>query len=153
MVGLRRRHVIASSSPGASQSLSATATINPEDHANRALLLTGDGSTAQTYTLPLATGSGNKYTFYVQTVNTGTYAINAAGSDLYIGTAQGTDGNDATGTSYVAVAGDSRTVYTIGTVTQGEVGSWVEFLDVASAVWSTRGFLAMSDNTPVTPFT
>ena len=153
MVGLRRRHVIASSSPGAAQSISATTTLNPEDHANRTLLLTSDGSTAQVLTLPLATGSGNKYSFYVQTINTGLYAITAAGSDNFIGTAQGTDGNDATGTSYVAVVGDTRTVFTIGATTSGEVGSWVEFVDVASAAWSVRAFLAMSDNTPVTPFT
>ncbi len=153
MVGLRRRHIVAALDPSAALAISATVTLTAERHANRPLLLTGDGSTAQTYTLPLATGSGNKYTFYVQTINTGLYAINAAGSDLYIGTAQGTDGNDATGTSFVAVSGDSRTVFTIGATTSGEVGSWVEFLDVASAVWSTRAFLAMSDNTPVTPFT
>jgi len=153
MVGLRRRHVIASSSPGAAQSLSATATLNPEAHANRALLLTGDGSTAQTYTLPLATGSGNKYSFYVQTINTGTYVINCAGSDEYIGTAQGTDGNDTTGVSYVAVAGDDRVTFTFGATVSGEVGSWVEMLDMASALWSVRAFLAQSSNDPVTPFT
>lgn len=152
MVGLRRRHVIASSSPGASQSLSATATLNASDHANRPLLLTGDGSTAQTYTLPVATGSGDKYMFYVQTINTGTYIIVNAGSSEFHGTAQGTDGNDATGTSYVAVAGDDRTTFTFGTTTAGEVGSWVEFYDVAADVYLTRAFLAMSDNTPVTPF-
>ena len=153
MVGLRRRHVIASSSPGAAQALSATATLNSADHANRPLLLTGDGTTAQTYTMPEATGSGDKYLFYVQTINTGTYAIVAEGAGEYIGTAQATDGNDATGASYVAVDGDNRTTFTIGTVTQGEVGSWVEFYDVAADVWLTRAFLSMSDNTPVTPFT
>ncbi len=153
MVGLRRRHVIASSSPGAAQALSATATLNPEAHANRPLQLTGDGSTAQTYTLPAATGTGNTYIFYVQTTNSGTYVINAAGSDEFDGSAQSTDGNLQDGAAFIAATGSNFSTFTFGNTTRGELGSWVEFYDIAAAVWLVRAHMVASDNTPVTPFT
>ena len=124
MVGLRRRHLIAAANPGAAASVSASATLNASDHANRPIKLTGDGSTLQAYTLPLATGSGNTYTFYVQTTNTGTYTITAAGSDEFNGTISGTDSDgEAEGPGWPALAADNFSVVTLGDVTRGELGS------------------------------
>ena len=153
MVGLRRRHLIAANQPDAAFDISATATLNAERHANRPLMLTGDGSTLQTYTLPLATGSGNTYSFYVRTTNTGTYIINAAGSDEFDGSAQSTDGNLQDGAAFIAATGSDFSTFTLGNTTRGELGSWVEFKDVASAVWLVKAHMVASDNTPVTPFT
>ncbi|KKL04896.1 hypothetical protein LCGC14_2611480 [marine sediment metagenome] len=153
MVGLRRRHLVAALNPAAALDISATATLTAERHANRPLMLTGDGSTAQTYTLPLATGSGNTYTFYVRTTNTGTYVVAAAGSDEFDGSTTGTDGNSDVGSGWPAATGSNFTTFTFGITTQGELGSWVEFKDVASAVWLVRGTMVQSDNSPVTQFT
>ena len=153
MVGLRRRHLIAANQPDAFLAISATATLNPEAHANRKLLLTGDGTTLQTYTLPLATGSGNKYKFHIQTTNTGTYVVNAGGSDTYIGNLQGGDESDEnTSPGWLALDGDNFTVFTTGTVAQGEIGSWFEMTDTVSAVWFVHGILVQSGNSEVTPF-
>ncbi|KKM68868.1 hypothetical protein LCGC14_1456610 [marine sediment metagenome] len=153
MVGLRKRHLVNALNPAAQFDLSATAVLNAGIHANRNLMLTGDGSTAQTYTLPLATGSGNTYTFYVRTTNSGTYVINAAGSDEFDGSAQSCDGNDATGASYIAATGSNFTVFTFGDTTRGELGTWIQFKDVASAVWLVNALMTVSSNSTATPFT
>ena len=154
MVGLRRRHLVAALQPDASISVSATATLTAERHANRPILLTGDGSTLQAYTLPLATGSGNQYTFYVQTTNTGTYTINAAGSDEFNGTITGTDSDGETeGPGWPALAADNFSVVTVGDVTRGELGSWVRFYDVASGVYIVSGIHVQSAGSEATPFT
>ena len=82
MVGLRRRHLIAQLDPiGRTVTLEATTTLNAEAHANRILLMNAAGS-ALTFTLPLATGSGNVYRFEVSVINTSNYIIVASGSDI-----------------------------------------------------------------------
>ena len=152
MVGLRRRHLVAKLQPDASLALSATATLGPERHANRILLLTGDGSTLQTYTLPAATGSGNYYEFHVQTTNSGNYVIAAAGSDEFNGAATGFDsGAVEDSPNWNALAGDNFATFTFGNTNQGELMSWVKFTDVVSGVWSVQGLLVQS-GTEATPF-
>ena len=152
MVGLRRRHLIAQS-PKGDQALSATATLNPSDHANRWINLGGDGSTLQTYTLPAATGSGDVYKFRVTITNTGTYTINCAGSDEFAGTITGTDesGEDE-GQGWLALPGDNFVQITTGTVAQGQIGSFIEVHDGVAATWSASGFVAQSGGSEVTPF-
>ena len=154
MVGLRRRHVIASSSPGAAVTLSATATLNPSDHANRNILLTGDGSTAQTYTLPAATGTGNTYRFYVQTTNSGLYAITAPGTDEMNGIAYQSDGNSDinAGSTWPALAGDDFQTISLGG-DLAELGSWAECVDIASGVYLVHARCVGSNTTPATVWT
>ena len=153
MVGLRRRHLVAQLQPDASLALSATATLNAEAHANRTLLLTGDGSTLQTYTLPAASGSGNKYKFLIQTTNTGTYVVGVNGTDEMNGNVIGGDDSDEdTCPGWVALAADNFTTFTTGTVAQGELGSWFEFIDDVSGVWFVHGIIVQSGNSEVTPF-
>ncbi len=154
MVGLRRRHLVAAANPGAAASLSATATLNASDHANRTLLLTGDGSTAQTYTLPLATGSGNLYTFYVQTDNSGTYIITLSGSDELNGICYQSDGNSDVnaGSTWPALAGDDFSTITLGN-DLAELGSTITFKDVASGVYLIHGAMVGSNTTPATMIT
>ncbi len=153
MVGLRRRHLVAQLNPAASLAVLATATLTAETHANRTLLLQSNGNTAQTYTLPLATGSGNKYKFFVQETNTSSYVISVSGSDEMNGNLQGGDDSDEdTSPGWLALAADNFTTFTTGSVIQGELGSWFEFTDVASGVWFVHGILVQSGNSEVTPF-
>ncbi len=154
MVGLRKRHLIAALQPDASQSLSATATLNAEAHANRPLYLTGDGSTLQAYTLPTATGSGNTYTFYVQTTNSGTYTITAPGTSELDGLAWQSDGNlnVAAASSWPALAGDNFKTLTLGD-DLAELGSWATFKDIATDVYLVHAALVGSNNSPAEVFT
>ena len=152
MVGLRRRHVVSNNNPGASIGLSATATLNPTDHANRPILLTG--TDAQTYTLPAASGSGNKYTFYVLETNSNLFAITAPGTDEHAGLAWQSDGNldVAAASSWSALVGDDYQTISIGG-DLAELGSWVECVDVAAGLYITHGILVGSNNTPATVWT
>ncbi len=155
MVGLRRRHLVAAADPAAGVfAISATATLNPTDHANKKLLLTGDGSTAQTYTLPAATGSGNKYTFYVQTDNSGTYVLNLSGTDELNGICYQSDGNSDVnaGSTWPALAGDDFSTITLGN-DLAELGSWIEFVDITSGVYLIHGAMVCSNTTPATMIT
>lgn len=152
MVGLRRRHLVAALDPNSAVTLSATATLNSTDHANRELYLSG--TTAQTYTLPLATGSGDTYKFHVITTNeSNLFAINAAGSDEFNGMIMATDADGETeGPGWPALAADNFSVVTVGDTTRGLLGSWVRFRDVASGVYFVDGLVAAS-GTEATPFT
>ena len=154
MVGLRRRHLVNQLNPAANFDIDVTQTLNAETHANRRLNLTGDGTTLQTYTMPEAIGSGNKYKFFVRTTNTGTYVINTEGAGTYIGNLQGGDSSDEdTSPGWLAQDGDNFSVFTCGDVTRGEIGSWFEMTDVAADIWFVHGIVVQSGNSEVTPFT
>jgi len=156
MVGLRRRHLIAAADPaGRTVTLPGTITLNPEAHANRKLLLGGDGSTLETYTLPAATGTGNLYEFEVSVTNTGTYVIQCAvAADEMNGMVVSSDGTgDASLQAFDALAGGNMDTYTVGNVTRGELGSWVHMTDVGTNLFMVHGLNVCSDATPVTPFT
>lgn len=156
MVGLRRRHVVAALNPLAQDfDVSATQTINPTAHANKRLIL-NVAATAVTLTLPAATGTGNIYKFYVQLLNTSTYVIQAgASADEFVGIVVGGDADTAPAVSlhYDAAIGDNFDTYTFGDVTRGIAGSWVEFHDIATNVWSVKGANIQSGGAEATPFT
>lgn len=134
-----------------------TLTVTAALHANRTILLSL--ATGFTSTLPLATGTGNKYRFIVNIIPTtsSTYVINAAGSDVIKGSLPLTK----LATVYdTANTGETFTLATAVTVTIGgtnspkggaSIGDWVEFEDVATAVWQIQGFLTVA-TTPTTPF-
>ena len=155
MVGLRRRHVVARSNPGSGVTIAATVTLNPTDHANKRLIL-NVAATAVTLTLPTATGTGNIYKFYVQLLNTSTYVIQAGtAADEFVGIVVGGDADTAPAVSlhYDAAIGDNFDTYTFGDVTRGIAGSWVEFHDIATNVWSVKGANIQSGGAEATPFT
>lgn len=156
MVGLRRRHLVAALQPDAQDfDVSTTQTLNPTDHANKRLIL-NVAATAVTLTLPNAIGTGNIYKFYVQLLNTSTYVIQAGtAADEFVGIVVGGDADAAPATSlhYDAAIGDDFDTYTIGDVTRGIAGSWVEFHDVATNVWSVKGSCIQSGGSEATPFT
>ena len=153
MVGLRKRHIVAAVQPSATTQISATATLNFQDHAGRTNKLTGDGSTLVTLSLPAATGSNSRYKFFVETTNTGTYTVNCAGSDEFVGAIMGTDeSGEAEGSGWLALPADNFVQITVGTVAQGALGSWFEVHDIASAVWLAYGIIAQSGGSEATPF-
>lgn len=134
--------------------LIATAPLTAAAHANRPLLLGAAGS-AQTYTLPAATGSGNVYRFWVSVVNTSNYLIKAsAGTMLFKGMIVGQSATDsATDAARTWVAGATDDTITLnGTTTGGSaIGNWLEFTDCSAVMWGVRGFITQS-GAEATPF-
>jgi hypothetical protein len=112
------------------------------------------GTTAQTYTLPAATGSGDVYKFHVlETNESNLFAINAASGDEFNGAIFTTDADAETEAGgWPALAADNFSVVTIGDTTRGLLGTWVEFRDVASGVWFVSGG-GPASGTEATPFT
>lgn len=98
---------------------------------------TGAASTA---TLPAATGTGGVFRFIVGAVNTSNHVITHAGSDVFKGSVNLLD-NDSNAQTAYAASGTDNTLTLNGTTTGGQVGDWVEFVDIASGVWAVRGQL------------
>lgn len=119
-------------------------------HANRVVFVT---DVAAAYTLPLATGTGDKYTIILGATITGASTIKVANaSDTFVGVAVlFQDGGDTT-VSFAAAATDD-TVDLLGTAnsTGGLIGSVYEFWDVASGKWAVR-IIADAGGTEATPF-
>jgi hypothetical protein len=135
-------------------SLTATTVLTAAAHANRPLLMGASGA-ALTFTLPAATGSGNKYTFLVSVVNTSNYLIKAsAGTMLFKGMIVAQSATDsATDAARTWVAGATDDTITLnGTTTGGkDIGNWIEFTDCSATMWGVRGFTTAS-GTEATPF-
>ena len=119
-------------------------------HANRVVWVT---DVAAAYTLPLATGTGNKYTIILGATITGASTIKVAdAADTFVGMAiLSQDGGD-TLVMFEAAATDD-TVDLLGTAnsTGGLIGSIYEFWDVASGKWAVR-IIANAGGTEATPF-
>ena len=119
-------------------------------HANRVVFVT---DLAAAYTLPLATGTGDKYTIILGATITGASTIKVANaSDTFVGLAiLHQDGGD-TALFFEAAATDD-TVDLLGTAnsTGGVIGSIYEFWDVASGKWAVR-IHANAGGTEATPF-
>lgn len=147
--------------PGTSRVITATGTLSVTAllHANRTIALSAVGGFV--CTLPAATGTGNAYTFVVQTINTGTstYEVSAAGSDKILGTLQivQTGSTYATANIGESFLSTTNVNVTIGNATGSfptggkNIGDWFEVMDIASAVWAVTGFLT-AGTTPTTPF-
>lgn len=135
----------------------ATLTVLAATHANRTIVLNRAAGVA--VTLPLATGSGDKYRFVIlATASGGSYVIAVpANTDYMIGVAF-FDGDDAanaangfTTANTGTVATESDTITLNGTTTGGIKGAVVELQDVASAIWAVR-VLSAASGTEATPF-
>lgn len=125
--------------------------ITEATHENKRILLNkADGITI---TLPAATGTGNKYEFYVGTsVTSNGYIIQVADASTVM------DGMvltaDDTGTPVNGVwvtAADSDTVTLDGSTKGGIIGDKLEFVDIGSNQWAVHGILKQS-GTEATPF-
>lgn len=119
-------------------------------HANRVVYVT---DVAAAYTLPAATGTGDRYIIHLGATQTGASTIKvASASDVMNGTAVlFQDGGDAV--VGFATAADSDTVDLLGTSnsTGGMIGAMYEFWDVASGKWATR-IVSDAGGTEATPF-
>lgn len=95
-------------------------------------------------TLPSATGTGDRY--YVRvgtTVTSNSTTVTTSGSDTidgWIATATTTFGAQ----SAEAAGGSDKTVTMNGTTTGGIIGSTLEYVDVATGIWSVQGHLVAS---------
>jgi len=119
-------------------------------HANRVVYVT---DVAAAYTLPAATGTGDKYTVHLGATQTGAGTIKvASATDVMNGTAVlFQDGGDAV--VGFNTASDSDTVDLLGTAnsTGGISGAIYEFWDVASGKWAVR-IVSDAGGIEATPF-
>lgn len=120
--------------------LTATDAITALEHSNRIILVTGTATAA--YTLPEATGTGDKYTFYIGEVNTNglTFVTPDLVNSLLYGKIANLDVDSTAATAFFTVtAGDTNTVTFDGLGKGGQIGDTLEFVDLATDVWSIDG--------------
>jgi hypothetical protein len=120
------------------------------------LLAEVGGDAIVTLTMPAALGTGARYEFYVGVVNTSTYVIQKASSDVFSGKAQIWDADASTGALVFDAAGSSSSdVITLNATTTGgaRIGDYVKLVDLKSGVWGVEilGHCAAGSN-PATPF-
>jgi len=126
-------------------------TITAALHGGKDIAMNEAAGTA--FTLPLATGSGRKFRFYV-TVASNANTIVCAGSDKLAGAVVV---NDAGASSAVQAYVFRATVASHTTISPttagggGAIGDWIEVADILSGVWIVSGVFQTSTD-PVTPF-
>jgi hypothetical protein len=128
----------------------STLTVTAEAHAGRTVVL--NRAAGQAVTLPVATGSGNDYRFFVGTTitsNSTTIKV-ATASGTMAGVAIVANDTDASA-SIFETAADSDTITFNGTTTGGILGATVELQDVATNVWSVR-VIGAATGSEATPF-
>jgi hypothetical protein len=128
----------------------ATENITVAAHAGRIVLLTGAG--ALTRTLPAATGTGNIYRFVVGVVNAShIITVNGTpGTDTIDGGAIGMQDGGDTVEGWEADGADN-TVTLNGTTTGGQIGDWVEIIDIAAGQFSVTAQIVQT-GAQATPF-
>lgn len=119
-------------------------------HANRVVFVT---DVAAAYTLPAATGTGDKYTIILGATQTSASTIKVASSaDTFVGTALlFADGGDTTVGFAAAATDDTVDLLGTGNSTGGILGAVYEFWDVAAAKWAVR-IVSDAAGTEATPF-
>ena len=130
----------------------ATVEITDEGFLGRPIIL--NRAAGITATLPFATGSGNRYDFYVQTaVTSNAHLIRVGrGADTMVGNAVlFADGGD-TVVGFAAVAGTSDTVDMNGSARGGLAGARVTVIDIAPNLWTVE-VISDASGTEATPFT
>ena len=133
----------------------ATDAITVAEHAGRTLLL-GEvgGNAALTLTLPDATGSGATYKFIVTVVNTSNYVIAVPDAANTIdGIMMYLDEDGTAVTAFPTVAA-SDTITLNGGTTGGQIGDYLEIIDIAADQYHVRGVQrCLAGVNPATPFT
>lgn len=126
----------------------ATLALAAATHAHRTLR--AERAAGIAFTLPAATGSGDKYRVVVGTTFTGNCTVAVTGNDTFKGVAlAAADGGNSLN-AWEAAAGDNR-ITLDGTTTGGYAGDVIELEDVKADVWSARLVLAQT-GTEATPF-
>jgi len=131
--------------------VSATATLTKETHANRVILLSG-AAVGKTVTLPNADGSGDVYEFIVPVAQTsGSVIIIADSGDLMSGTILTLDVTGADTATAFHMTNAYKVTLNAGT-TGGKGGDRLRFIDGAAGTWYVEGSIAGS-GTVATSFT
>ncbi len=122
--------------------LTGDTSITVAAHEGHVMLLAEDGVNAKaSMTLPEATGSGARYHFIVLLANTFEYEIQVATDDIFDGAIKITDGNLADTINAVQdwSNSDSDTINYDSDATCGDVGDWIEVIDIATGVYAADG--------------
>ena len=126
--------------------LTTNTTIDRDTHVDGLCVIDLAGGFA--ITLPEATGSGDRYRFYVKTTLTGSATIAALTTDIMQGAV--VIATDVTGVTCPATATSDKLVMN-GSTTGGLLGSYVEVVDAVDATWYVTGVL-VSSGTAASPF-
>jgi hypothetical protein len=128
---------------------SATVTLNPNDHAFRAIVL--DLAGGITATLPASTGSGDTYSFFVKTTFTGNGVIKVANaSDVMTGFAELLQDAADTVVAFETTS-TSDTITMNGTTTGGLLGTQIVLTDIATNLWGVS-MVGAATGVEATPF-
>lgn len=122
----------------------STLSVLQNEHDGRIILL--NAAAGSVCDLPAATGSGARYAFLVSvepTSNSHIVRVAAGTDDEFIGQLILVDVDTSDGLSAQAAqaADDFDTITLNAGTTGGEVGDFLEVVDVASGVWAVRGQL------------
>ena len=129
-----------------------TLTITQALHDGRIIRLNHTGASS-TVTLPDATGSGMEVTFIVGAVNPSSHIIKVPdASNVIKGSANILDLDGTSQAAYPATGTDD-TITLNGTTTGGQIGDWVELVDIAADTWAVRAQLTVPvGSNPADPF-
>lgn len=134
-------------------SLTGTASITVATHEGKDLYVTG--TSAATYTLPEATGSGARFRFIIGEVNTnGTVIVTADTTNAgFLGSVNILDEDAAAQAAYASRAVTNDKITLNGTTTGGQLGDVIELIDIATDKWHVNGQLGCPvGSNPATPF-
>ncbi|OYW72983.1 MAG: hypothetical protein B7Z37_23255 [Verrucomicrobia bacterium 12-59-8] len=112
-------------------------TLTVADHSDKIILL-DHSAAASTVTLPAAAGTGAVFRFLVKAVNTNNHLIKVVGDDVMKGFVSSLDNDSNAVTGYAASSTDD-TITLNGTTTGGQIGDWIELVDVAADTWAVKG--------------
>lgn len=137
--------------------ITGTGNVTAAVNAGRINLLGEVGGNALvTLTLPEATGSGNIYRFIVSVLNTSSYVIKTADATNagFVGSVNLLDHDASAQTAFFGAVNGASDILTLnGTTTGGQVGDWVEIVDILADRWAIRGQLQCPAGSNVaTPF-
>ena len=117
-------------------------------------IITLDRADGIAITMPEATGSGMVITFVVITKFTTDATITLAdlANTALIGQASIVD-SDTTDLIHMFTPGSTFDLVTLdGTNSGGGLGCWIQYIDLATDVWSVQIFEAVGGTSPSTPF-
>ena len=156
--------------PATVVAITASTTLNPQDHGGRILSVGGTLAADITLTLPTIDASTNPvtsgpgqdpstsnnqgvvYTIWVPTtIATSSLKIGTDGTDKYIGTIFGVDTDSSNAlVAYTAAAANDFINFNGGT-TGGVAGTWVQIYAIAALKYMVNG-VALGTGTVATPF-
>lgn len=117
-----------------------TLTITQATHDGRIVKLSHTGASS-TVTLPDATGSGMTVKFIVGAVNTSSHIIKVPDASNTLKGVVSILDNDSNALTAYAATGTDDTLTLNGTTTGGQIGDWVELVDIAADTWHICGQL------------